>query len=58
MIGVIREPEKFVETLRFLRRRGHIGEKSHFISISMNIDRRAVNIDSDEGRLCRPLLVI
>ena len=58
VVGVIPKPDEFVKTLRFMRRKGHIGEKSEFISISINKDKRAVNIDSDEGRLCRPLIVV
>ncbi len=41
-----------------MRRKGNLGDKSEFISISINNERRAVYIDSDEGRLCRPLIVV
>ena len=40
---------------RFMRRRGKIGTT---ISISMNTEKRAVYLDTDDGRLCRLLIVV
>ena len=55
MIGLVRTPEIFIRDLRLLIRRGKI---YLYISISMNIDRRSVYLDTDEGRLCRPLIIV
>lgn len=40
---------------RFMRRRGKIGTT---ISISTNSEKRAVYLDTDDGRLCRLLIVV
>lgn len=41
--------------LRTLRRRGKIGDS---ISLYINRDRKTVNIDTDDGRICRPYIVV
>lgn len=38
-----------------MRRRGKIGES---ISISLNYERRSVSIDTDDGRIARPLIIV
>lgn len=38
-----------------MRRRGKIGTT---ISISMNTEKRAICLDTDDGRLCRLLIVV
>ncbi|CAM9568249.1 unnamed protein product, partial [Phaeothamnion confervicola] len=54
IIGAHRRPEDFVSRLRYLRRRGMVGE---FVSVYLHSVQRAVYIASDGGRVCRPLLV-
>ena len=39
----------------FIRRMGRI---SAFVSIFINHDHRAVHIATDEGRICRPLIIV
>ena len=48
-------PREFMKDLRRLRRRGHISE---FISVSLNGHQQAVHIATDEGRICRPLIIV
>jgi DNA-directed RNA polymerase III subunit RPC2 len=55
VIGLVRTPLDFTRDLRTLRRRGKIGAT---ISISLNKMRRLVSIDTDDGRICRPLLIV
>ncbi|EAR92467.1 DNA-directed RNA polymerase (macronuclear) [Tetrahymena thermophila SB210] len=55
IIGMHRDPEAFAQKLRFMRRRGKIGTT---ISISTNSEKRAVYLDTDDGRLCRLLIVV
>lgn len=38
-----------------MRRKGRIAST---ISISLNYERRSVNIDTDDGRICRPLIIV
>jgi DNA-directed RNA polymerase III subunit RPC2 len=38
-----------------MRRKGKIGST---ISVSVNEQRRSVSIDTDEGRICRPLIIV
>ncbi|PVV02283.1 hypothetical protein BB560_003269 [Smittium megazygosporum] len=55
VIGVIRNPLKFIKMFKIMRRRGKI---SFFVSISMDDHRKSVNISSDNGRICRPLIIV
>ncbi|EGR34802.1 DNA-directed polymerase III polypeptide B, putative [Ichthyophthirius multifiliis] len=55
IIGLHKDPEKFAEKLRFMRRRGKIGTT---ISISTNSEKKVVYLDTDGGRLCRLLIVV
>ena len=52
ILGVHRDPEKLVRSFRAARRAGGIGG---FVSIYRQHD--AVNIASDGGRVCRPLII-
>ncbi|EPS66119.1 hypothetical protein M569_08657, partial [Genlisea aurea] len=54
ILGKHRQPQKFADTMRNLRRAGRIGE---FISIFVNEKQQSVNIASDGGRVCRPLVI-
>jgi DNA-directed RNA polymerase III subunit RPC2 len=55
LIGLIRDPNIIVNTIRNLRRRGLIDP---FISVSLQESTRSVLVASDGGRLCRPYLVV
>ncbi|KAF7683458.1 DNA-directed RNA polymerase III subunit RPC2 [Astathelohania contejeani] len=55
IIGTIEEPEIFIIKFRNLRRKGKIHP---FISISQSESQRTVNIASDTGRICRPLIIV
>ena len=55
IVGVTRQPTKFVQTFRKLRRNGHVNE---FVSVYINHHHNAVNISSDGGRICRPMIVV
>lgn len=55
ILGVTREPARFVADLRALRRAGRIGP---FVGVYTSDHQRHVNISSDGGRVCRPLIII
>ena len=55
VLGVHRNPERFVVNLRTLRRKGRIGP---FVSIYRTVAHRTINISSDGGRVCRPLIIV
>lgn len=48
-------PTQFASSLRTLRRRGVF---SPFVSINVNAHLAAVNIATDEGRICRPYIIV
>ena len=54
-IAVTRHPKQFLLAFRRLRRSGRVSE---FISIFINHHHSAVYIATDEGRICRPLIVV
>lgn len=53
--ALTRRPKYFLEAFRRLRRMGRISE---FVSIFINHHQRAVHIATDDGRICRPLIVV
>ncbi|KAJ3174991.1 DNA-directed RNA polymerase III core subunit ret1 [Geranomyces variabilis] len=55
ILGVHRKPEKFVNDFRALRRAGRVGP---FVSVYRTSTQRTVNISSDGGRVCRPLIIV
>jgi len=55
IVGAHSNPVWLVDKLRALRRANAIGE---FVSIYLNEGQRTVNIASDGGRVCRPLIVV
>ena len=55
LLGVHRSPERFVGNFRKLRRAGRVGP---FVSIYRTISQRTINISSDGGRICRPLIIV
>ncbi|KAI3843089.1 hypothetical protein MKX03_018344 [Papaver bracteatum] len=54
ILGKHRLPQRFVTSMRNLRRAGKIGE---FISVYVNEKQHCVYIASDGGRVCRPLVI-
>lgn len=54
-IAVTSFPKQFLVAFRKLRR---IGRVSAFTSININHDFREVHIATDEGRICRPLIIV
>lgn len=53
--AITREPRKFLRTFRQFRRAGRVSE---FVSISINDHHRAVHVSTDDGRICRPLIIV
>ncbi|KAH8691132.1 putative DNA-directed RNA polymerase III, beta subunit [Talaromyces proteolyticus] len=54
-MALTRRPKHFLDSFRRLRRMGRISE---FVSIYINHHQRAVHIATDDGRICRPLIVV
>ncbi|KAF7118517.1 hypothetical protein CNMCM5793_008047 [Aspergillus hiratsukae] len=54
-IALTRRPKYFLNAFRRLRRMGRISE---FVSIYINHHQCAVHIATDDGRICRPLIVV
>ncbi|KAL8365029.1 hypothetical protein RB595_004033 [Gaeumannomyces hyphopodioides] len=48
-------PEEFARKFRTMRRRGFL---SPFVSININYHFSTVNIATDEGRICRPYIIV
>ncbi len=55
IIGLTRFPTRFVHNFRRLRRAGRVSE---FVSIYINHHHHTVNIASDGGRICRPMIIV
>lgn len=55
ILGVTRRAQKFISDFRRLRRAGHISE---FVTVFVNTHQRTVNLSSDGGRICRPLIIV
>ena len=54
-IAMTRLPKQFLLGFRKLRRMGRVSE---FVSIFINHHHNAVHIATDEGRICRPLIIV
>ena len=54
-VAVTTLPKQFLVGFRSMRRSGRISE---FVSIYINHHHRGVHIATDEGRICRPLIVV
>ena len=54
-LALTRQPSHFLTSFRKLRRSGRISE---FISIFVNHHHSTIQIATDEGRICRPLIVV
>ena len=53
--ALTRRPKHFLNSFRRLRRMGRISE---FVSIYINHHQRAVHVATDDGRICRPLIIV
>ena len=53
--GLTHSPKEFVANLRRLRRMGRVSE---FVSVFINNHTSTVHIATDEGRICRPLIIV
>ncbi|KAI9871660.1 MAG: DNA-directed RNA polymerase III core subunit ret1, partial [Pleopsidium flavum] len=54
-IALTRQPKHFLNGFRKLRRTARVSE---FVSIYINHHHNAVHIATDEGRICRPLIIV
>jgi DNA-directed RNA polymerase III subunit RPC2 len=54
-LALTREPKAFLNAFRSFRRSGRVSE---FVSIFINHHTSAVHIATDEGRICRPLIIV
>ena len=54
-IAMTRHPAHFLNSFRRLRRSGRVSE---FVSVFINHHHNAIHIATDEGRICRPLIVV
>ena len=54
-LALTRQPKLFLNSFRKYRRTGRVSE---FVSIYINHHTNAVHIATDEGRICRPLIVV
>eukprot|EP01029_Cantina_marsupialis_P009851 TRINITY_DN22719_c0_g1_i1.p1 TRINITY_DN22719_c0_g1~~TRINITY_DN22719_c0_g1_i1.p1 ORF type:complete len:1123 (+),score=348.94 TRINITY_DN22719_c0_g1_i1:80-3448(+) len=55
LLGIHREPNQFAYRMRLLRRIGLIGR---FTSVYVNHKHKTINLATDGGRVCRPLIII
>jgi len=53
--AVTKDPRRFAAALRVMRRRGFL---SPFVSVHINSHLSAVHIATDEGRICRPYVIV
>ena len=54
-LALTRHPSQFLSSFRRLRRSGRISE---FVSIFINHHHNTIQIATDEGRICRPLIIV
>ncbi|KAK0122077.1 DNA-directed RNA polymerase III core subunit ret1, variant 2 [Cadophora gregata] len=54
-IALTKQPKAFLNSFRKFRRTGRV---SAFVSIYINHHTNAVHIATDEGRICRPLIIV
>ncbi|KAJ3402281.1 DNA-directed RNA polymerase [Chytriomyces confervae] len=55
LLGVHRQPDRFVGSFRKLRRNGRINP---LVSVYRSIPQQTIYISSDGGRVCRPLIIV
>jgi DNA-directed RNA polymerase II subunit RPB2 len=54
-VGIHREPDDLVETLRGMRRKLDVSQE---VSIVRDVSEKELRLYTDEGRICRPLFVV
>ncbi|OAP64757.1 hypothetical protein AYL99_00729 [Fonsecaea erecta] len=54
-VATTRQPSHFLSSFRRLRRSGRISE---FVSIFINHHHNTIQVATDEGRICRPLIIV
>ncbi|KAI1622080.1 DNA-directed RNA polymerase III subunit C2 [Exophiala viscosa] len=54
-VATTRHPSHFLTSFRRLRRSGRISE---FVSIFINHHHNTIQVATDEGRICRPLIIV
>ncbi|OQV06506.1 RNA polymerase Rpb2, domain-containing protein [Cladophialophora immunda] len=54
-VAATRQPSHFLSSFRRLRRSGRISE---FVSIFINHHHNTIQVATDEGRICRPLIIV
>lgn len=54
-IALTTRPKQFATNFRRLRRMGRVSE---FVSVFINSHHQGVHIATDEGRICRPLIIV
>ncbi|RAL61619.1 hypothetical protein DID88_009656 [Monilinia fructigena] len=54
-LALTRQPKTFLNSFRKFRRKGRISE---YVSIFINHHSTSVHIATDEGRICRPLIIV
>jgi DNA-directed RNA polymerase III subunit RPC2 len=54
-VALTRHPSQFLTSFRRLRRSGRISE---FVSIFINHHHNTIQVATDEGRICRPLIIV
>lgn len=54
-VATTRTPSQFLTSFRKLRRSGRISE---FVSIFINHHHNTIQVATDEGRICRPLIIV
>ncbi|KYQ57601.1 DNA-directed RNA polymerase III subunit RPC2, partial [Trachymyrmex zeteki] len=55
MVGIVQNHKRLVRQFRLLRRKGYINS---FVSIYTQHRHNCIQISSDGGRLCRPLIIV
>lgn len=55
LVGLTADPTRVIDTVRCMRRQGYVNQ---FISISLNNSSKSVCVASDDGRLCRPYIIV
>ena len=55
LLGVVHNAEKLIKSFRILRRRGEVNE---FVSIFHNVQFKSIQVASDGGRVCRPVVIV
>lgn len=55
LVGLTNNPIRVIENIRCMRQQGYLNQ---FISVSLNNSTHSVCVASDDGRLCRPYIIV